>query len=91
MDSYRVVDINEDGTLVGLRDQLGGNHIASLTVPTLQLDDLIDGDVARSGTQMFLSRNRMRIHRLQMLYVGCAQLQMLSHMHPMATAEPTHA
>lgn len=82
MDNYRVVDFSADGTLVGLRDQMGGNHIASQQVPSLQLDDLIDGGPARPGVQMFMSKDWLRIHRLTMLHLGCSQDDMLRHMHP---------
>jgi hypothetical protein len=87
MDNYRVVDMNADGTLVGLRDQAGANHIASLSVRSLQLDDQIDGSPARPGVQMFMSRDCTRLHRLNMLHINCAQLLMLRSMHGAALAE----
>ena len=72
MDHYRVVDISADGFLVALHDHRGGNHIASLSVPSLQMGDEIQGGVARLGMQLFMSSDCTRIHRLTMLHIGCA-------------------
>ncbi len=87
MDSFQVVDLSDDGTLVFLRDQRGGNHFGSMASPTLGINDVVVGFAASPGLHLLMSNDGIHSHRVMLLHVDCPRIQVLTYESPHAVAD----
>lgn len=86
MKHYRVIDLNAAGGLIVLSDSEGRHHLASLGLPSLQLEDEISGDLLHLGVQLMISHNATRGHRVTVKQLDGVRPEMLRHLHPVAMA-----
>ncbi len=83
---YQVVDVNSDGVVVVLRDQVGKYHIGWTVEPTFSLHDEVVGGAPRLGYQMLASSESSAVHSVVIDAIDCTPKWAHRLTHPEAAA-----